>query len=156
KRAGHVLDYDDLLLGWSSLLHSPAAPTLTSQFDHVLVDEYQDTNAQQADVLHELASNGATVTAVGDDAQAIYRFRNATQRNILEFPERFGAHVVVLDRNHRSTPAILYTTNAVMAEASSEHKHDKALWSTRGEGPRPALVSCGDEGAQSAAVCARI
>jgi DNA helicase-2/ATP-dependent DNA helicase PcrA len=156
KRAGHVLDYDDLLLGWSSLLHSDAAPTLRSQFDHVLVDEYQDTNAQQADLLHELASGGATVTAVGDDAQAIYGFRNATQRNILEFPERFGARAVVLDRNHRSTPAILHTTNAVMAEAPSEHKHDKALWSTRGEGPPPALVSCDDEGAQSAAVCARI
>ncbi len=156
KRAAHVLDYDDLLLGWSSLLHSPAAPTLRSQFDHVLVDEYQDTNAQQADLLFELAAGGATVTAVGDDAQAIYGFRNATQRNILEFPERFGAHVVVLDRNHRSTPAILRTTNAVMQEAAAEHKHDKALWSPRPDGPPPALVSCADEGAQSAAVCARI
>ena len=156
KRAAHVLDYDDLLLGWSSLLQSAAAPTLRSQFDHVLVDEYQDTNVQQADLLHELACGGATVTAVGDDAQAIYGFRNATQRNILDFPERFGAHVVVLDRNHRSTPAILRTTNAVMAEAAGEHKHDKALWSTRSDGPPPALVSCSDEGAQSAAVCARI
>jgi DNA helicase-2/ATP-dependent DNA helicase PcrA len=144
------------LLGWSSLLHSAAAPTLQSQFDHVLVDEYQDTNAQQSDLLYELASGGATVTAVGDDAQAIYGFRNATQRNILEFPERFGAHVVVLDRNHRSTPAILRTTNAVMAEATAEHKHDKALWSTRSDGPPPSLVSCADEGTQSAAVCARI
>jgi DNA helicase-2/ATP-dependent DNA helicase PcrA len=156
KRAAHVLDYDDLLLGWSSLLQSSAAPTLRAQFDHVLVDEYQDTNAQQADLLYELAGGGAKVTAVGDDAQAIYGFRNATQRNILEFPERFGAHVVVLDRNHRSTPAILRTTNAVMREAATEHKHDKALWSTRHDGPAPALVSCADEGAQSAAVCARI
>jgi DNA helicase-2/ATP-dependent DNA helicase PcrA len=156
KRAAHVLDYDDLLLGWSSLLHSPAAPTLRSQFDHVLVDEYQDTNAQQADLLFELAAGGATVTAVGDDAQAIYGFRNATQRNILEFPERFGASVVVLDRNHRSTPAILRTTNAVMEQAAAEHKHDKALWSPRADGPPPGLVSCADEGAQSAAVCARI
>jgi DNA helicase-2/ATP-dependent DNA helicase PcrA len=156
KRAAHVLDYDDLLLGWSSLLHSPAAPALCAQFDHVLVDEYQDTNAQQADLLHELATGGAGITAVGDDAQAIYGFRNATQRNILEFSERFGAHVVVLDRNHRSTPAILRTTNAVMAEAGTEHKHDKALWSTRSDGPAPVLVSCDDEGTQSAAVCGRI
>jgi DNA helicase-2/ATP-dependent DNA helicase PcrA len=156
KRAAHVLDYDDLLLGWSSLLQSSAAPTLRAQFDHVLVDEYQDTNAQQADLLHDLASGGANVTAVGDDAQAIYGFRNATQRNILDFSERFGAHVVVLDRNHRSTPSILRTTNAVMTAAAAEHKHDKAMWSTRSDGPAPALVSCDDEGAQSAAVCSRI
>ena len=129
---------------------------MRSQFDHVLVDEYQDTNAQQADLLHDLASGGATITAVGDDAQAIYGFRNATQRNILEFPTRFGAHVVVLDRNHRSTPAILRTTNAVMAEAADEHKHDKSLWSSRPDGPDPSLVTCADEGAQSAAVCTRI
>jgi DNA helicase-2/ATP-dependent DNA helicase PcrA len=156
KREAHVLDYDDLLLGWSSLLQSAAAPTLLAQFDHVLVDEYQDTNAQQADLLHALASGGATITAVGDDAQAIYGFRNATQRNIIEFPARFGAHIVVLDRNHRSTPSILHATNTVMAEAGAGHKHDKTLWSARPDGPRPALVSCADEGAESAAVCARI
>ncbi len=156
KREAQVLDYDDLLLGWSSLLQSPAAPTLLAQFDHVLVDEYQDTNAQQADLLHALAGGGATITAVGDDAQAIYGFRNATQRNIIEFPERFGAHVVVLDRNHRSTPSILHATNTVMVEAGAAHKHEKTLWSARPDGPRPALVSCADEGAQSAAVCSRI
>jgi DNA helicase-2/ATP-dependent DNA helicase PcrA len=156
KRAAHVLDYDDLLLGWSALLRSGAAPTLQAQFDHVLVDEYQDTNTQQADLLHDLADGGATVTAVGDDAQAIYGFRNATQRNILEFPERFGAHVVVLDRNHRSTPSILTTTNAVMAEAQADHKHGKELWSTRPDGLRPSLVSCADEGTQSASVCANL
>jgi DNA helicase-2/ATP-dependent DNA helicase PcrA len=156
KRSGNVVDYDDLLLGWSALLRSAAAATLHAQFDHVLVDEYQDTNTQQADLLYELAAGGATVTAVGDDAQAIYGFRNATQRNILEFTDRFGGHAVVLDRNHRSTPSILCTTNAVMAEAAAEHRHEKQLWSTRGDGPRPALVSCVDEGAQSAAVCARI
>ena len=157
KRAAHVLDYDDLLLGWSSLLQSPAAPALRAQFDHVLVDEYQDTNAQQADLLHELATGGASITAVGDDAQAIYGFRNATQRNILEFPERFGAHVVVLDRNHRSTPAILRTTNAVMAEAAAEHKHDKTLWSHafRRAAHRP-WCRAPTRATQSAAVCARI
>ena len=86
--------------------HPVEMPSL-DQFDHILIDEYQDTNALQADIVAALANAGATVTAVGDDAQAIYGFRNATPRNILEFPERFGADLVVLDRNHRSTPSIL-------------------------------------------------
>jgi DNA helicase-2/ATP-dependent DNA helicase PcrA len=154
KRSTAVLDYDDLLLCWAALVRTPAAAPLLDRFDHVLIDEYQDTNALQADIVAGLASLGATITAVGDDAQAIYGFRNATLRNILEFPERFGADMVVLDRNHRSTPAILASTNAVIAEAT--HRHEKVLWSTRPDGPRPALVQCGDEGAQSAAVCARV
>jgi DNA helicase-2/ATP-dependent DNA helicase PcrA len=154
KRSTLVLDYDDLLLCWSALVRSAAAAPLLDQFDHVLIDEYQDTNALQAEIVAAMAGGGATITAVGDDAQAIYGFRNATPRNILEFPDRFGAQIVVLDRNHRSTPAILATTNAVIAEA--EHRHEKVLWSTRGDGPQPAVVLCSDEGAQSAAVCARV
>jgi DNA helicase-2/ATP-dependent DNA helicase PcrA len=154
KRSTLVLDYDDLLLCWSALVRSPAAAPLLDRFDHVLIDEYQDTNALQGEIVAAMAGGGATITAVGDDAQAIYGFRNATPRNILDFPERFGAQIVVLDRNHRSTPAILATTNTVIAEA--EHRHEKVLWSTRGDGPRPAIVLCSDEGAQSAAVCARI
>jgi DNA helicase-2/ATP-dependent DNA helicase PcrA len=154
KRSTIVLDYDDLLLCWSALVRSPAAAPLLEQFDHVLIDEYQDTNALQAEIVAAMGAGGATITAVGDDAQAIYGFRNATPRNIHDFPERFGAEIVVLDRNHRSTPAILATTNAVIAEA--EHRHEKVLWSTRNDGPQPAMVVCSDEGAQSAAVCARI
>ncbi|MEY2404341.1 MAG: ATP-dependent helicase UvrD/PcrA, partial [Acidimicrobiaceae bacterium] len=137
KRSTLVLDYDDLLLCWSALVRSPGAAPLLEQFDHVLIDEYQDTNALQGEIVSALAAGGTTVTAVGDDAQAIYGFRNATPRNILDFPERFGAEIVVLDRNHRSTPAILATTNAVIAEAA--HRHEKVLWSTRAEGPQPAM-----------------
>ena len=154
KRTAQVLDYDDLLLCWHALLQSPVAGVLHAQFDHVLVDEYQDTNALQADILERYADGGATITAVGDDAQAIYGFRNATPRNILDFPARFTADVVLLEQNHRSTPALLATTNAVIAEAAE--RHAKVLWSARPDGPRPTLVSCADEGAQSAAVCARI
>ncbi len=172
KRRARVLDYDDLLLCWAALLRQPGpAAALRAQFDHVLVDEYQDTNALQADVLAGMAGipgggggggdegdgaggGGAVLTAVGDDAQAIYGFRSATQRNILDFPARFGADVVLLERNHRSTPQILATTNAVIAEA--RRRHPKTLWSQRGDGPTPSLVSCADEGAQSAAVCRRI
>src|SRR5207247_11338974 len=110
--------------------------------------------ALQAEIVVALAHGGATITAVGDDAQAIYGFRNASPRNILEFPQTFGSAVVVLDRNHRSTPSILATTNAVIAEA--EHRHEKVLWSTRIDGPGPAFVLCSDEGAQSAAICGRV
>jgi DNA helicase-2/ATP-dependent DNA helicase PcrA len=154
KRGIQVLDYDDLLLCWSALVRHPEAAAALDQFDHVLIDEYQDTNALQAEIVDALARGGATITAVGDDAQSIYGFRNATPRNILDFPERFSARVAVLDRNHRSTPSILAATNAVIVEA--KERHDKTLWSARRDGPRPALVQCSDEGAQSAAVCSRI
>ena len=154
KRSSSVLDYDDLLLCWSAVARAPAAAALLEQFDHVLIDEYQDTNALQAEIVAALATAGATVTAVGDDAQAIYGFRNATPKHILEFPNRFGADLVVLDRNHRSTPEILVATNAVISQAA--HWHEKVLWSARANGSRPALVQCGDEGEQSAAVCRRV
>lgn len=152
KQQLQVLDYDDLLLHWWALLRVPAlAPLLRAQVHHVLVDEVQDTNALQADVLAELARHGATVTAVGDDAQAIYGFRAATVRNILDFPQRFGADVVTLTRNHRSSPEILACANAVMQEA--RERHPKELRAVRPSGPRPRLVTAHDEHAQSVAVC---
>jgi DNA helicase II / ATP-dependent DNA helicase PcrA len=152
KRAQNVLDYDDLLLYWSALMRSVAGGRVAALFDHVLVDEYQDTNALQADILAGLAGEAGNITVVGDDAQAIYSFRNATVRNILEFPERFGgATVIKLERNYRSTPAILDATNAVIA--LSPQRHDKTLWSERPQGSRPVLVTCLDESAQSDAVC---
>ena len=152
KRA---VDFDDLLLCWSALLRIPdTAAVLQQRFDHVLVDEYQDTNAVQADILAGMAGGAARITAVGDDAQAIYAFRNATQRNIFEFPARFSADVVLLEENHRSTPPLLDATNAVIAEA--RHRHAKTLWSRRLDGPRPLLLDCADEGDQSAAVCTRL
>jgi DNA helicase-2/ATP-dependent DNA helicase PcrA len=155
KRAAQIVDYDDLLLFWWALLRTPSAAALLSeQVEHVLVDEYQDTNALQADILQALAAGGATITAVGDDAQAIYSFRAATVRNILDFPERFGADLVKLEQNHRSTPPLLAATNAVMAEAAE--RHPKTLWSARTGVTRPELVTCHDEQAQSAAVCERL
>ena len=152
KQRDHVLDYDDLLLQWWALLRTSAvAPLIGEQLRHVLVDEVQDTNALQGDLLAELAGLGATLTAVGDDAQAIYGFRAATVRNILEFPERFDAEVVTLTRNHRSTPEVLAAANAVMAEAIE--RHPKELRSQRGSGARPRLVTAHDEHAQAIAVC---
>ena len=90
KQKQHVLDYDDLLLYWAELMKVPElAHEVGALFDHVLVDEYQDTNALQAAILRGLKPDGAGLTVVGDDAQAIYGFRAATVRNILDFPKQF-------------------------------------------------------------------
>lgn len=88
KRRQQVLDYDDLLLYLVTIMHDPKiAAEIQSRFDHVLVDEYQDTNPLQAEILFALKPGGRGLTVVGDDAQAIYSFRAATVRNILDFPE---------------------------------------------------------------------
>ncbi len=155
KRAQHVLDYDDLLLFWKALATSPATRSqLAESFDHVLVDEYQDTNALQADILEGLRPEGTAqnLTVVGDDAQSIYGFRAATVRNILEFPARFpGAAVVRLEQNYRSTPPLLDTSNAVIA--LSPQRHEKTLWSARRGELAPSLRTCLDEAEQCDAVC---
>ena len=131
KRAQHVLDYDDLLLFWKALATSPATRTqLAGMFDHVLVDEYQDTNALQADILEGLRPEGTprNLTVVGDDAQSIYGFRAATVRNILEFPERFpGATLVHARAELPVDPADPRCRNAVIA--LSPQRHEKTLWS---------------------------
>ena len=155
KRSRHLLDYDDLLLSWAALLDvAGVAGRLQGQFDHILVDEVQDTNALQADILEGMAAGGAVVTAVGDDAQSIYAFRAATVRNILDFPQRFDAEIALLERSHRSTPQLLAFTNAVIAEASE--RHEKTLDSLRPPGRRPEVITCADEAAQSGAVCERV
>jgi DNA helicase-2/ATP-dependent DNA helicase PcrA len=155
KREGNVLDFDDLLLFWKALVSSPSTrDAVASMFDHVLVDEYQDTNALQGDILEglrrpEIARN---LTVVGDDAQAIYGFRAATVRNILEFPSRFpGATIVRLERNFRSTPEILATSNGVIER--SPQRHAKTLWTTRAAGATPTLRMLLDEADQADAVC---
>ena len=90
KQAQNVLDYDDLLLYWSQMMADPGlAAEVGSRFDHVLVDEYQDTNRLQASILRALKPDGRGLTVVGDDAQSIYSFRAATVRNILDFPRQF-------------------------------------------------------------------
>jgi len=155
KRSQHTLDYDDLLLFWKALVTSDATRRPVSEmFDHVLVDEYQDTNALQADILEGLRPDGTprNLTVVGDDAQAIYGFRAATVRNILEFPSRFpGTSIVRLEQNFRSTPTILDSSNAVIA--LSPQRHEKTLWSARRADRAPMLRTCLDEAEQCDAVC---
>ena len=155
KRALNVLDYDDLLLFWRALLKSPAGEAIRSRFDHVLVDEYQDTNRIQAHILESMCGPDGNLTVVGDDAQSIYSFRAARVENILDFPDQFpSATVVTLDQNYRSSPEILEVSNLVIA--ASETAHPKELWTDRPPGPTPQLVTCFDEAAQADWVCDRV
>jgi DNA helicase-2/ATP-dependent DNA helicase PcrA len=150
KQREAVLDYDDLLLYWARMMAVPAiAASLADRFLHVLVDEYQDTNRLQARVLLGLKPGGQGLAVVGDDAQAIYSFRAATVRNILDFPGAFDppARVVTLARNYRSTQPILAAANAVIALAAE--RYAKELWSERGSAERPRLVTVQDDAAQA-------
>lgn len=149
KEQQRVLDFDDLLLFWNALAEHPdGGQMLRQQFQKVLVDEYQDTNILQAEILKNICPDGKGLTAVGDDAQSIYSFRAATVRNILDFPEQYpGTVLVPLEQNYRSTQKILDVTNKVIAEATE--RHAKELWSSRGEGAAPVLLTCSDEDAQT-------
>ncbi len=150
KATQQLLDFDDLLLYWATLLEEPAfAQAIGDRFDHVLVDEYQDTNRLQASILQRMKPHGLGVVAVGDDAQAIYSFRAAEVRNILDFPQQFStpAAVVTLERNYRSTQPILDASNAVIAKAGE--RYAKQLWTDRASSRKPVLVSVEDEMAQA-------
>jgi DNA helicase-2/ATP-dependent DNA helicase PcrA len=150
KQRQHVLDYDDLLLYWAQMMgESAIAADVSERFDHVLVDEYQDTNRLQAEILLALKPNGKGLTVVGDDAQSIYSFRAATVRNILDFPGHFSppAEVVTLEHNYRSTQPILAAANAVIDLAAE--RFTKNLKSNRASAERPYLVSVPDEAEQA-------
>ncbi|MGB8326289.1 MAG: ATP-dependent helicase [Steroidobacteraceae bacterium] len=152
-----MLDYDDLLLFWHVMMGEPRlAASVAANFDHVLVDEYQDTNRLQADILLALKPDGAGVTVVGDDAQSIYAFRAATVENILSFPDRFTpkAAVVTLAQNFRSTQAVLDVANALMADAPRQFR--KQLLSLRGAGLRPRYVTVDTLESQAEFVCSQI
>ncbi|WP_102222986.1 ATP-dependent helicase [Acidimangrovimonas sediminis] len=150
KQAQNVLDYDDLLLAWAQVMADPGfAAHIGDGWDHVLIDEYQDTNRLQARILTALKPDGRGLTVVGDDAQSIYAFRAATVRNILDFPDTFQprAEVVTLDRNYRSTQPILAAANAVIGYA--RERHAKELWTDRVSDRKPALVTVNTEGEQA-------
>ncbi|MEP7302974.1 MAG: ATP-dependent helicase [Caldimonas sp.] len=157
KQSQRVLDFDDLLVWWAAALAEPGlGNAMAARFDHVLVDEYQDTNRLQAEILFALCPQGRGLTVVGDDAQAIYSFRAAEVRNILDFAARFEppAQVISLERNYRSTVPLLAASNAVIAQASE--RHAKTLWSeAAGAGP-PALVWVAGESEQASWVADRV
>jgi DNA helicase-2/ATP-dependent DNA helicase PcrA len=157
KLEQNVLDYDDLLLFWSEMAADPElGPELGGLFDHVLVDEYQDTNRLQAAIITGMKPDGQGVMVVGDDAQSIYSFRGATVRNILDFPKQFSqpAQMITLDRNYRSTQPILDASNAVIAGALE--RHAKTLWTDKVSTVQPQLVLIPDEAEQARWVCNRI
>ncbi|MEM7692230.1 MAG: ATP-dependent helicase, partial [Pseudomonadota bacterium] len=149
KQRTESLDYDDLLLYWQQLMAEPElAKAVGGRFDHVLVDEYQDTNVLQADVLKAMKPDGTGVTVVGDDAQSIYSFRAASIENILNFPTQYSpsATVIKLEQNYRSTQPVLDAANALIRESTRAYRKD--LYSSKNRGPKPQFVTLEDEHAQ--------
>ena len=150
KLTNRALDYDDLLLYWAHLVGDRELATeIGGWFDHVLVDEYQDTNLLQAEILHALKPDGRGVTVVGDDAQSIYSFRAAEVGNILGFAGRFSpsARVVTLEENYRSTQPILDSANRLMEDGEGHYR--KVLFSKTRSGGRPEYVTVEDAEAEA-------
>ncbi len=157
KQKQNVLDYDDLLLYWAQMVADRGlADDIGGRFDHVLVDEYQDTNRLQSSILLALKPGGRGLTVVGDDAQSIYSFRAATVRNILDFPDQFSpsAHIITLDRNYRSTQTVLAAANGVIGLA--RERFTKNLWTERTSTAKPQLVTVRDEADQARFIVERI
>ncbi len=157
KRSQQMLDFDDMLIYWRALCGTDAVVALRADWDHLLVDEYQDCNSLQSDIVDRLCDGSPQspeLFAVGDDAQAIYGFRAATSRHMLEFADRHPrARLCRLETNYRSTQPICDTANALMVAATDVVP--KTLRSARDNTngmsahPRPVLVACADETAQS-------
>ncbi len=140
------MDFSDLILNVVRLLraHADVAAALRSRFDHVLVDEYQDTNPAQHEWLMRLCGEHRNLTVVGDDDQSIYGWRGADVRHILDFERTWGeAGIHRLEENYRSSGAILRLANEIIRGNSD--RHDKVLRATRGEGECPTLLVCNDE-----------
>jgi DNA helicase-2/ATP-dependent DNA helicase PcrA len=157
KQAQNILDYDDLLLYWAQMVGDPElAEDIGNRFDHILVDEYQDTNRLQSSVLMAMKPGGRGLTVVGDDAQSIYSFRAATVRNILDFPKAFSpaADVITLDRNYRSTQTILAAANGVIDLA--RERFTKNLWTNRPSGERPRLLTVKDDHDQASYIVEQV
>lgn len=142
KRDADLMDFDDLLLNWLLLLtqHPGVRHELSQRFDHILVDEYQDTNRLQADIVEKMLGPQRNLMVVGDDAQSIYGFRGADFENILGFPERHeDCTVFRLETNYRSRPEILAVANASIG--CNQRQFRKKLHAVRSGGERPRSVS---------------
>jgi len=157
KLQHHLMDFDDLLVHLSRLLreHKEVCLELSSQYRHVLVDEYQDTNRLQADIVESLATVHRNVMVVGDDSQSIYSFRGAHFRNVFDFPKLFPeCRLFKLEENYRSPQPILELANGIIE--SARQQYTKCLYTSRTEGPRPLLVRAPDETAQSEYICKKV
>ncbi len=145
KKEHGLMDFDDLLLRTLELFdrNESARKEVAARCRHVLVDEYQDTNALQADLVRTFASVHGNVTVVGDDAQSIYRFRGADFRNIFHFPDQYpDTEVLKLEKNYRSTQPILDLANHLIEQA--DRSYDKTLFSEEKGGDPPAIVPAPD------------
>jgi DNA helicase-2/ATP-dependent DNA helicase PcrA len=151
KIKNQSLDYDDLLLYWHAMMQDEAlAAEIGARFDHVLVDEYQDTNVLQAEILQRLKPAGQGLTVVGDDAQAIYSFRAATVENIRGFAQQYqnqGQTTISLEENYRSTQQVLDAANALIG---------KSLYSKKKVGAKPRYVTVADDEGQAQYVVTRV
>jgi DNA helicase-2/ATP-dependent DNA helicase PcrA len=155
KRRHGLVDFDDLLLLWRAALADAAAgPALRGLFDAVLVDEYQDVNAVQADIVRLLAPDGRGLTCVGDDAQAVYGFRGADPAHLRALATAYPDLTVIrLVRNYRSKAAVLRLANVVRPQSAGL---ELALTADRGGGQAPVLVRCHDEATQAREICTRV
>ena len=157
KRTANVMDYDDLLVQTLHLLrtHPEVGERYQAQFQHVLVDEYQDTNKIQADLIDALAQQHKNLMVVGDDAQSIYSWRGANFRNILSFPQRYqGARTFKIEVNYRSVPSVLALANDAIK--GNTQQFAKTLQPVRTGGAKPWLVACADANQQAQFVAQRI
>ncbi len=156
KRVLGLVDFDDLLLYWrAAAADDHLGPLLGGEIDHVCVDEYQDVNALQVDLLRALRKNDPRLTVVGDDSQAVYGFRGASPRHLLDIDAVFPAiTTILLEQNYRSVQPILDVANAISADAPEGFM--ARLRSTAIGGERPRFVRCNDEDAQVDAVCDQI
>jgi DNA helicase-2/ATP-dependent DNA helicase PcrA len=152
-----MMDFDDLLLNWLTLLseHPSVQEYYSQQFQHILVDEYQDTNYLQAAIIDLLAHHHHNLMVVGDDAQSIYSFRGANFANIIEFPTRYPeVRTYKLETNYRSVPEILDLANASII--NNQHQFQKNLSSIRESGVQPILVPFNDVMQQASFVAQRV
>jgi DNA helicase-2/ATP-dependent DNA helicase PcrA len=157
KKDLNVMDFDDLLNNCRRLLleHPDVLSKLAQRFEHVLVDEYQDTNIIQADIVDSLASVHRNLMVVGDDSQSIYSFRGANFSNIINFPQRYpDCKIFKLETNYRSTPEILHLAN--LSITNNEKQFPKELRAVRDKGMRPVMVSAENVVKQADFVAQRI
>ncbi len=154
KRRNHLMDYDDLIILFRELLskNEKIRRQLNKQYQYLMVDEYQDTNAVQADIVKWLASGHQNIMVVGDDSQSIYSFRGANYKNMFDFPVLFPkTKVIKLEENYRSTQPILTFTNALMAQA--QEKYTKCLFTERTHGEIPKAIDTRSEPEQALFIC---
>ncbi len=153
----NAMDFDDLLVNAVMVLQlfQEVRDRYSTAFRHVLVDEYQDTNAVQYRWLQLLVGEHRNLAVVGDDAQSIYSFRGADISNILNFEDDYvDAHVIKLEQNYRSTQTILSAANAVIAH--NREQKPKSLWTNHGDGDAIRIRELDDEHAEGRYVVGEI